>query len=41
MMRGAGLIAAIRRRHESVTTRRDKNARPARDLVDRNFTADR
>ncbi len=40
LMRDAGLVGASRRRHGPVTTRRDKGARPAPDLVDRNFTAD-
>jgi putative transposase len=39
LMRDAGLIGASRRRQGPVTTRRDKDARPAPDLVDRNFTA--
>ncbi len=39
LMRDAGLVGASRRRHGPVTTRRDKEARPAPDLVDRNFTA--
>jgi len=38
-MRAAGLIGASRRRGSIVTTRRDKEARPAPDLVDRDFTA--
>ena len=37
-MRAAG-IAGVSRRRGVVTTRRDPNARPAPDLVDRNFTA--
>src|SRR3954468_4837880 len=41
LMRDAGLVGASRRRHGPITTRRDKDARPAPDLVDRNFTADR
>ncbi len=39
LMRAAGLVGASRRRGGVVTTRRDKEARPAPDLVDRNFTA--
>ena len=39
LMRAAGLIGASRRRGAIVTTRRDKEARPASDLVDRDFTA--
>ena len=39
LMRVAGLIGASRRRGTIVTTRRDKEARPAPDLVDRDFTA--
>ena len=39
LMRDAGLVGASRRRHGPVTTRRDKEARPAPDLVDRKFTA--
>jgi putative transposase len=39
LMRAAGLIGASRRRAGVVTTKRDKEARPAPDLVDRNFTA--
>jgi putative transposase len=39
LMRGAGLTGASRRRTGVTTTRRDKNARPAPDLVDRDFTA--
>jgi putative transposase len=38
-MRVAGLVGASRRRSGVVTTKRDKAARPAPDLVDRNFTA--
>jgi putative transposase len=38
-MRAAGLIGASRRRGTIVTTRRDKEARSAPDLVDRDFTA--
>jgi hypothetical protein len=34
-MRGAGLTGASRRRRGVTTTRRDKDARPAPDLVDR------
>jgi putative transposase len=39
LMRAAGLIGASRRRGTIVTARRDKEARPAPDLVDRDFTA--
>jgi putative transposase len=39
LMRAAGLIGASRRRGTIVTTRREKEARPAPDLVDRDFTA--
>jgi putative transposase len=39
LMRGAGLTGASRRRKGATTTRRDKDARPAPDLVDRDFTA--
>ncbi len=39
LMRGAGLTGASRRRKGVTTTRRDKHARPAPDLVDRDFTA--
>jgi putative transposase len=39
LMRLAGLVGASRRRHGMATTRRDKEARPAPDLVDRNFNA--
>ena len=38
-MRSAGLIGASRRRNGMTTTRRDPDARPAPDLVDRDFTA--
>src|SRR3982751_6106515 len=38
LMRDAGLVGASRRRRGPITTRRDKDARPAPDLVDRNFT---
>ncbi len=38
-MRGAGLTGASRRRKGVTTTRRDKDARPAPDLVDRDFAA--
>src|SRR4030095_7551076 len=37
--RGAGLVGASRRRGGPITTRRDKQARPAPDLVDRDFQA--
>ena len=40
-MRAAGLVGASRRRSGVTTIRRDKEARPARDLVDRNFVAAR
>jgi putative transposase len=40
LMRMAGLVGVSRRRGV-VTTRRDKDARPAPDLVDRNFKAER
>jgi putative transposase len=40
LMRDAGLVGASRRKHGPVTTRRDKDARPAPDLVDRKFTAE-
>ena len=39
LMRAAGLVGASRRRAKVTTTRRDKKARPAPDLVDRDFTA--
>jgi putative transposase len=38
-MRGAGLLGASRRRGGPTTTRRDKEGRPAPDLVDRDFSA--
>jgi putative transposase len=38
-MREAGLVGASRRRDGPITTRRDKEARPAPDLVDRRFSA--
>jgi len=41
LMRAAGLTGASRRRKGVTTTRRDKEARPAPDLVDRDFTAAR
>ena len=40
LMRATG-IAGVSRRRGVVTTRRDADARPAPDLVDRNFTATR
>src|SRR6201987_1560957 len=40
LMRTAGIVGVSRRRGV-ITTRRDHDARPAPDLVDRNFTADR
>ena len=39
LMRKAGLVGASRRRGGITTTRRDQDARPAPDLVDRNFVA--
>ena len=39
LMREANLVGASRRRGGPVTTRRDKDARPAPDLVDRDFSA--
>jgi putative transposase len=39
LMREAGLVGTSRRGSGPVTTRRDKEARPAPDLVDRNFSA--
>jgi putative transposase len=39
LMREAGLVGASRRRNGVTTTRRDPEARPAPDLVDRDFTA--
>jgi len=39
LMRAAGLIGACRRGGTAVTTRRDRDARQAPDLVDRNFVA--
>jgi putative transposase len=41
LMRAAGLFGASRRGGMVVTTRRDREARPAPDLVDRNFAATR
>ena len=38
-MRAAGLVGVSRRRGGIATTRRDRTARPAPDLVDRNFAA--
>ena len=38
-MRDAGLMGASHRRGGPTTTQRDKEVRPAPDLVDRNFTA--
>lgn len=40
LMREAGLVGVSRRRGGVVTTRRDREARPAVDLVDRNFSAE-
>jgi putative transposase len=39
LMRQAGLVGASHRHGGPTTTRRDKDARPAPDLADRNFTA--
>ena len=39
LLREAGLVGASRRRNGVTTTRRDQDARPASDLVDRNFVA--
>ena len=39
LMREGGLVGASHRRGSPVTTQRDKEARPAPDLVDRDFTA--
>jgi putative transposase len=39
LMREAGLVGASRRRSGPITTRRDKEVRPAPDLVDRDFSA--
>jgi putative transposase len=39
LMREAGLVGANHRRGGPTTTRRDQEARPAPDLVDRNFVA--
>jgi putative transposase len=39
LMREAGLVGACHRRGGPTTTQRDKEARPAPDLVDRDFTA--
>ena len=39
LMREAGLVGASHRHGGPVTTRRDREARPAPDLVDRNFVA--
>ena len=39
LMRAAGLVGASHRRGGPVTTRRDQGARPAPDLVDRDFRA--
>jgi putative transposase len=41
LMRGARLVGASHRRGGPVTTRRNETSRPAPDLVDRDFTADR
>jgi putative transposase len=39
LMRGSGLVGACHRGSGPTTTRRDLDARPAPDLVDRTFTA--
>src|SRR5260370_1049083 len=39
LMRATGIVGVSRRRGTVVTTRRDKDARPAPDLVDRDFSA--
>ncbi len=39
LMRAAGLVGASRRRAGVTTTKRDKEAKPVSDLVDRDFTA--
>ena len=39
LMRAAGIVGVSRRRGTVVTTRRDKDTRPAPDLVDRDFSA--
>jgi putative transposase len=39
LMRASGLVGASHRQGGPTTTRRDRDARPAPDLVDRNFTA--
>jgi transposase InsO family protein len=39
LMRAAGIVGVSRRRGTVVTTRRDKDARRAPDLVDRDFSA--
>jgi putative transposase len=39
LMREAGLVGASRHRGRPTTTRRGKEARPAPDLVDRDFSA--
>lgn len=41
LMRAVGIVGVSRRRGTVTTTRRDQTARPAPDLVDRNFIADR
>lgn len=40
LMREAGLVGVSRRRGGVQTTRRDREARPAPDLIDRDFSAD-
>src|SRR4051794_28285777 len=39
LMRAAGLVGASRRRSGPITTQRDQQARPAPDLVERDFQA--
>jgi len=39
LMRQAGLVGASHRHGRPTTTPRDRDARPAPDMVDRNFTA--
>jgi putative transposase len=41
LMREAGLVGASHRQGGPMTTRRDPEARPTPDLVDRDFTAER
>ncbi len=40
LMRQAGIVGVSRRRHSPKTTRRNVDARPAPDLVERDFTAE-